>query len=190
MKKLIFIISVIFMFSCKNLYEQEEIKVITDFTNSYLKKEHFEKLENYKLICSENEKLDSSNLKIYISDYLLPISKIRKDKKWLFDGNYSGNDSIIFRNILDSKKFNELSYREFNKSEIQLIENYNLIDNYSEEEDFVGIKFSRVCFDENKENAILLIEYNFNCDKLNVSGFERPYLLKKMNNSWKYIPTK
>ena len=178
------------MFSCSNSYEQEEIKVITEFTNSYLKNEHLQKLENYELICSENKKLDSFNLKIYISDYLLPISKIREDEKWMFDDNYSGKDSTIFRNILNSKRFKELTYREFDKNQIKLIKPYKQISEYKPLDDYIRISFSRVCFDKKRENAIVLIEYNFHCDKFSVSGFERPYLLKKRKNKWNYIPTK
>ncbi|WP_457617673.1 hypothetical protein [Lutibacter sp.] len=190
MKKIYYIIFTLLIFSCNRSYEREEIKVIIDFTNSYLKKEHLQKLENYELICSENKKLDSFNLNIYISDYLLPISKIREDEKWMFDDNYSGKDSIIFRNILNSKKFNELTYREFDKNQIKLIEPYKQIIEYKPLDDYIRIRFSRVCFDKKRENAIVLIEYNFHCDKFNVSGFERPYLLRKIKNKWNYIPTK
>jgi hypothetical protein len=62
--------------SCKNDYENEEIKALTDITNDYLKRSHLNLQKEYLKL--DTLQIDNSELDfdVYISDALIPIKQI------------------------------------------------------------------------------------------------------------------
>ena len=61
------------------------------------------------------------------------------------------------------KTFKNLKYSEINKSKIKLIKPYRQFEKsqikVSADEEYKILKFSRVCFDEKRENGIVVVEY-------------------------------
>ena len=131
MKLYILLFSGILLFGC-NCYKNEEFKAIEDITNDYLFRNNLNEILNPPpppppppdcLVRVYNEakipNIDSLDLKVYISDALLPISQIKEDNEWMFTGNnYSIADSLLYQKILNSRMFRKLGYREFNKHKL------------------------------------------------------------------------
>ena len=139
--------------------------------------------------------IDTMNIKVYISDALMPISQIKEDNEWMFkDNNFSIGDSIKFYEIRNSQMFGKLKYAEIDKSKIKLIKPYeqfrkSQIKVYADEE-YKILKFSRVCFDQKKENGIVVIEYLVGFESGMSSGYNGALLIKKINNEWKFVEKK
>ena len=142
MKRIILTFFLISLISCNNNYEKEEFKALEDITNNYLLKNHLNKMREKSQIFSENEieeiyekplNIDTLDLKVYLSDALLPISQVKEDNEWMFDDNYFGTkDSTIFHSIVNSRDFENLKYREFEKSKIQFIKPYRQFEKSNE----------------------------------------------------------
>jgi hypothetical protein len=183
-----------FLTSCQSIdnYEKEESVAIEDFANDFLI--HYPKLAHSNI--DNDGSTNSTNghkMKVYISDALLPISQIKEDNEWMFDDNYFGTaDSAIFRDIVASKEFDELKYREFEKEEIELppafIQFPNSNIELESQEEYIIISFSRVCFDQPKENGIVVIDYRIGFDVGTMGGYNMALLIKKENGKWGYIP--
>jgi hypothetical protein len=202
MKRIILTLFIISLVSCDNNYEKEEFKAIEDITNNYLFKNHLNKMIEKPQIFSENEieefyekplNVDTLDLKVYLSDALLPISQVKEDNEWMFDDNYFGTkDSTIFHSIVNSRDFKNLKYREFEKSKIQFIKPYRQFEKSNEKlkenEEYSLLSFSRICFDEKRENGIVVIEYGQGSKGYTSYGNHMAFLIKKINEKWEYIP--
>lgn len=199
MKLALFIISLIILTGCKSSYESEEFIAINDFVNDYLKKNPLYHILNPTPFHLDEKtakipNIDTLDLKVYISDALLPIAQIKEDNEWMFNDNYRNQDSVTFYGIVNSKKFNELNYREFDKAKLKLIKPFRQFEKSQEkitaDEEYTILNLSRVCFDEKKENGIIVVEYLKGFESGSMSGYYMPLLIKKKGNNWIYIPRK
>ncbi|HQZ26470.1 MAG TPA: hypothetical protein PLD18_14315 [Flavobacterium sp.] len=194
MKIITLIFIILTFFGCQKTYEKEEVKAIEEITNDYLKKNDLDKYylkphDFFGKPTVPKANIDTLDFKVYLSDALMPINQIREDNKWMFKNNdFSKSDSIIFHGIMNSKKFKELEYREYDKSKIKLIKPYKQFDeNIRPEDDYSKILFSRVCFDEKMENGIVVIDYLIGNESGYTSGYNMALLIKKKNNKWSYV---
>ena len=195
MRPLVFII-VFFFVSCSNSYETEEFKAIEDISNDYLSRNDLSKILNPPSLGDSAKpktiNIDSLDLKVYFSDALMPISQVKEDDEWMFvDNNFSESDSLIFYNIANSGKFKELSYKEFDKTKLKFVRPYRQYEKFplklKEDEEYAILKFSRVCFDDKKENGIVVLNYSKGFESGSMSGFQGALLIKKRDNKWIYI---
>jgi len=202
MKNSILTLYLIILASCSNSqYNKIEIKAIQDISNNYLTIKHLSKnrikppppptKENIE-IYSEIEEKEQSVYKVYISDALLPISQLKEDNQWMFDMLYNDPSlDSLFESLENSKAFNQLEYREFDKTEIEFIEPYQQFTDRKNEigkdEEYLIFKFSRICFSSDYKFGLVVIDYNFGWYNGTGGGFNRPYLIKKVNNKWKVI---
>lgn len=188
-------------------YEKEEFKAIEDITNDYLKKNHLKEILNpdlnppppgcYSYDSSEYQEakapnIDSLDLKVYISDALMPIAQIKEDNEWMFRSNrYNKIDSIKYNEILNSNTFIKLKYREFNKRNIRFIKPYRYFDKYKESEVLLDtysiFNFSRICFDSKRKYGIVVIDYKTGYENGTGSGYFMSYLIKKIEGKWTII---
>ncbi|TCN55607.1 hypothetical protein D0809_16255 [Flavobacterium circumlabens] len=187
---------ILFFFGCQKSYEKEEVKAIEDITNDYLKKNHLDKYylnpPDFFGKPTPKANIDKLDFKVYLSDALMPINQIREDNKWMFKNNdFIKSDSIIFYGIMNSKKFKDLEYREYDKSKIKLIKPYKQFNEDAKpEDDYSKILFSRVCFDEKMENGIVVINYLIGNESGYTNGYNMALLIKKKNNKWSYVSIK
>lgn len=204
MKGILLTLVLLLIISCDDKYQNEEFKAIEEITNNYLVKNHLNKTIEKPRIPSENEieevyerplNVDTLDLKVYLSDALLPISQIKEDNEWMFDDNYFGTkDSLIFHSIVNSTEFKNLKYREFEKNKIQFIKPYRQFEKSKEKleenEEYSLLSFSRVCFDGKRENGIVVIEYRNGNKGFTSYGNHMAFLIKKINEKWEYVPRK
>jgi hypothetical protein len=180
-------------------YEAEELKALEEISSDFLFKEDFNKRMNPPPIVL-NGKItetiaDSSAIRVFVSDALLPINQEKEDNLWMFkDNNFSKTDSINFYQISNSKKFKELDYREFDKQKINLKKpyiqaQYSEINKYADKP-FKILKFSRICFDLNKKNGVVVIEMLEGSEYGTMNGYNGAILIKKENNRWHYVQKK
>lgn len=202
MKRILLILFIISLISCDNNYEKEEYEAIEDIANNYLLKNHFKKIKEEPHLNYENEfeevyerplNLDTLDLKVYFSDALLPISQVKEDNEWMFNDNYFGTkDSAIFHSIVNSKEFKNLKYREFEKNKIQIVKPYRQFEKSNEKleenEEYSLLSFSRVCFDEKRENGVVVIEYRNGNKGSTTYGNHMAFLIKKTEGKWEYVP--
>jgi len=169
---------------------------IQDVLNEYLKREYLDKnsypYRHFPKNLVEEIDIDTLDVKVYISDALIPISQIREDEGWMFD--YIHFDQVnrkIFKEILSSEEFNKLEYREINKEDFKLNKPYQQVQKsqvlLEEEERYSILKFSRICFDKNKMNGIIVIDESLGKKGMNIQGYYRPLLIKKVDNQWTYL---
>lgn len=194
----IILISLIFC-SCSDNYETDELKAITDITNDYLErnilKEILEPHDPFNDQPLTKPNIDSLDLKVYLSDALIPIAQVKEDNEWMFNDNYFGTpDSAIFYGIVNSDNFKKLDYRECDKREIRLIKPFRQFEKSQEkittDESYTILNFSRVCFDSKKENGVVVIEYLQGFTSGSMNGYHMALLIKKKDNKWTYIPRK
>lgn len=201
MKTNILVLLVFLLVGCNNSYEKEELKAIEDLANDYLKRNHLPKVLNPESYPFPGEKpagkpnIDTLDLKVYLSDALMPISQVKEDNEWMFNDNYFGTpDSAIFYGIVNSNRFKELKYREFIKHSVKFNKPYRLFEKSQEkirtEEEYTILQFSRVCFDEKKENGVVVIDYKIGFESGSMNGYHMALLIKKKNNKWIYIKRK
>lgn len=201
MRTIITLLVLLCLQSCKKNsdYELEEIKAIGEISNDYLVKEDLSKILDVpdSILGQKVDKpsIDSLDIKVYFSDALSPIAQEREDNLWMFrDNSFSKSDSIIFYQIVNSKMFKKLEYREFDKRKIILEKPYQQ-SNYSEVKTIANkpykiLKFSRICFDEKKENGVVVIEMLDGTEYGTMSGFNGAILIRKRNNKWEYVQKK
>ena len=180
-------------------YEAEELKALEEVSSDFLFKKDFNiRMNPPELIVKgkiTETIADSSAIRVFISDALLPINQEKEDNLWMFkDNNFSKTDSIMFYQISNSKKFKELGYREFDKQKINLKKPY-IQSEYSEIKKYADkpykiLKFSRICFDINKENGIVVIEMLEGSEYGTMNGYNGAILIKKKNNRWHYVQKK
>ena len=149
---LVFLIAISLQ-SCNDSYEIEELKAIDDISNDFLIKKDLNKLLNVPdsidHIAVYKPNIDSLNIKVYLSDALIPIAQEKEDNLWMFKNNkFSKSDSIIFYGIVNSSRFKELQYRDFDKKKIKLKKPYSQSE-ISEvkivaDQEYKILKFSRV----------------------------------------------
>jgi len=200
MTKFLSIIFICLVFTgCNDNYENEEIVAIEDLTNDYLErnilKEILEPSDIFNDKPSPKPNIDTLDLKVYLSDALIPIAQVKQDNEWMFNDNYFGTpDSAIFYGIVHSINFKKLNYREYDKREIQLIKPFRQFEKSQAkviaDESYTILNFSRVCFDSKKENAVVVIEYLQGFTSGSMSGYHMALLIKKKGNKWTYIPRK
>jgi hypothetical protein len=200
MNKILNIILIsIMLYSCNDNSEKEELEAITDITNDYLERNILKEMLEPRDILSDQPlakpNIDSFDLKVYISDALLPIAQVKQDNEWMFNDNYFGTpDSAIFYGIVNSEEFKKLKYREIDKKEIRLIKPFIQFEKSQEkitaDESYTILNFSRVCFDSKKENGVVVIEYLQGFTSGSMSGYHMALLIKKNGNKWTYIPRK
>jgi hypothetical protein len=188
----------ILLTSCKDDYEQEELKAIEDVANDYLKTNDLllnpTKFFDDQIIVRPN--IDTLDIKVYFSDALLPISQVKEDNEWMFtDNNFKkASDSITFFSILNSQKFKDLKFREFAKSKLKLERPYTQFKSsqtkFTADEEYRVLNFSRVCFDDKRENGIVVIEYLVGYESGTSSGYHNSLLIKKKNGKWTYVRRK
>lgn len=188
----------ILLTSCKDDYEQEELKAIEDVANDYLKTNDLllnpTKFFDDQIIVRPN--IDNLDIKVYFSDDLLPISQVKEDNEWMFtDNNFKkASDSITFFSILNSQKFKDLKFREFAKSKLKLERPYTQFKSsqtkFTADEEYRVLNFSRVCFDDKRENGIVVIEYLVGYESGTSSGYHNSLLIKKKNGKWTYVRRK
>ena len=58
------------------------------------------------------------------------------------------------------------------------------------DEVYTILKFSRVCFDDKKENGVIVIDYQRGYESGSMSGYHGVLLIKKQNGKWVHIPRK
>lgn len=194
MKRILQILTLFFIIGCNNNYEKEELNVIKDIANEFLVKNHLNKVlkDPFEEIYERPLYVDTLDLKVYLSDALLPISQIKEDNEWMFENkSLEKKDSIIFYSLIKSKKFQNLKYREFEKNKVQFEKPYRQFEKSKEKlkenEEYSLINFSRVCLDEKEENGIVVIEYRNGKKGFTIYGSHRVYLIRKKNSKWKYI---
>jgi hypothetical protein len=188
----------ILLTSCKDDYEQEELKAIEDVANDYLKTNDLllnpTKFFDDQVIAKPN--IDSLDIKVYFSDALLPISQVKEDNEWMFTDNdfKKASDSISFFSILNSQTFKDLKFREFEKSKLKLKRPYTQFKSsqtkFTADEEYRVLNFSRVCFDDKRENGIVVIEYLVGFESGTSSGYHNSLLIKKKNGKWTYVRRK
>ncbi|REG88382.1 hypothetical protein [Flavobacterium aquicola] len=188
----------ILLTSCKDDYEQEELKAIEDVANDYLKTNDLllnpTKFFDDQVIVKPN--IDTLDIKVYFSDALLPISQVKEDNEWMFtDNNFkNASDSITFFSILNSQNFKDLKFREFAKSKLKLERPYTQFKSsqtkFTADEEYRVLNFSRVCFDDKRENGIVVIEYLVGYESGTSSGYHNSLLIKKKNGKWTYVRRK
>jgi hypothetical protein len=188
----------ILLTSCKDDYEQEELKAIEDVANDYLKTNDLllnpTKFFDDQVIAKPN--IDSLDIKVYFSDALLPISQVKEDNEWMFTDNdfKKASDSITFFSILNSQTFKDLKFREFEKSKLKLERPYTQFKSsqtkFTADEEYRVLNFSRVCFDDKRENGIVVIEYLVGFESGTSSGYHNSLLIKKKNGKWTYVRRK
>lgn len=192
--RLIFYILSFCFLSCNNSYETEESKAIEDISNDYLNRKDLSKTLNPPTLYDGKNiitiTIDSLGFRIYFSDTLMSLSQVKQDAEHLFVGNnFNTSDSLIFYGLLNSEKFRELSYREFDKTKLKLIKPYIQLQRFplNLKGGYKTLKFSRVCFDEKKQNGIVVIDYSTVFESFPMTGFHEVLLIKKKNNKWTYI---
>jgi len=200
MKKILIIIIVVGLLfaTCTNgSYEIEEVLAIQDIANDFLQRNLL--TEEIMVLDGEVIKItpfvDSLNSRVYFSDALLPISQVKEDNEWMFNNDYLGTpDSAIFYSIVNSKRFNKLTYREFDKSKIELVKPLMQFNKsqakIKTDEEYTIFQFSRVCFDNKRENGILVIHYLRGFENGAMNGYHMALLIKKDNGKWAYIHRK
>jgi hypothetical protein len=192
MKKIIILLISLTIFGCKNSYEKEEFNAIQSILNNYLKLEY---LENKPFAENDNIKSDkvyNTKIKVYISDALIPISQIKEDEYWMFTNNFRfAENKNAFNEIINSTKFKKLRYREIKKKQIELINPYEQSENsrvdLKNEEKYNILSFSRVCFDYQMENGIVVINESIGRKGGKIQGNHKVLLIKKVNGKWVYI---
>ena len=137
--------------------------------------------------------VDTLNSRIYFSAALLPISQVKEDNEWMFKKEYLGTpDSAIFYGIVNSKRFEKLTYRKFDKSKIELVKPLKQFNHSREtistDEEYTIFEFSRVCFDDQRKNGVMVVQYGKGYRSGSSSGFHRAFLIKKENGKWVYVP--
>jgi hypothetical protein len=192
MKKIIILLISLTIFGCKNSYEKEEFNAIQSILNNYLKLEYlenkpFEENENIK-----SDKIYNTKIKVYISDALIPISQIKEDEYWMFTNNFRfAENKNAFNEIINSTKFKKLRYREIKKKQIELINPYEQSENsrvdLKNEEKYNILSFSRVCFDYQMENGIVVINESIGRKGGKIQGNHKVLLIKKVDGKWVYI---
>jgi hypothetical protein len=192
MKKIIILLISLTIFGCKNSYEKEEFNAIQSILNNYLKLEYlenkpFEENENIK-----SDKIYNTKIKVYISDALIPISQIKEDEYWMFTNNFRfAENKNKFNEIINSTIFKKLRYREIKKKQIELINPYEQSENsrvdLKNEEKYNILSFSRVCFDYQMENGIVVINESIGRKGGKIQGNHKVLLIKKVNGKWVYI---
>ena len=187
----LYIISIIFL-SCGNDYEKEEIKVISDITNDYLRRSHLNLEDEYLKL--DTIQVEGSDFDVYISDALIPIKQIKEDNEWMFlNNNFTKKNSILFNELINSEYFNSLKYREINKTEIELNKPYNKMfekDNKrTSTKEYLMFNFSRVCFNKEMNKGIVVINYKIGGKYGFTQGYNMPLIISKLNGKWTYIIT-
>jgi hypothetical protein len=184
---------------CKDNSDKDELAAITDITNDYLERNVLKEILEPRDIFTDKPitkpNIDSLDLKVYISDALLPIAQVKQDNQWMFKDNYhETEDSTIFYEIVNSEQFRKLTYREFDKKEIRLIKPFRQFEKSQEkitaDESYSILNFSRICFDSKKENGVVVIEYLQGFTSGSMNGYHMALLIKKKNNKWTYIQRK
>jgi hypothetical protein len=199
MRKLfILLMCTVSLTSCKDDYEQDELKAIEDVANDYLKTNDIllnpTKFFEDQVLTKPN--IDTLDIKVYFSDALLPISQVKEDNEWMFKDNHfkKASDSVSFFNIVNSQKFKELKFREFAKSKLKLEKPYSQFmssqTEFTADEEYRVLNFSRVCFDDKRENGIVVIEYLVGYEIGTQSGYHNSLLIKKQNGKWTYVRRK
>jgi hypothetical protein len=195
MKYLLILLFSTLIIGCKN-QEKDEFEAIEDVVNEFLALKHLPKILNPINFSDEpivaKPNIDSIKFKIYISDALLPISQIKEDNEFLFlDTLKSKMNNKIFHDLLFSKGFEMLKYREFDKSKMRLnkpyIEIFSIIKDIDiAHEEYVRFSFSRVCFDKDKKYGILFMNY---FQGYNNGGMGQDYvlLIKFDNDKWNIV---
>ncbi|WP_026727530.1 hypothetical protein [Flavobacterium denitrificans] len=194
MNKFLFVfLLVISLQSCEDSYKTEELKAIEDISNDFLIKKDLDVLLNVPdsidHIKVYKPNVDSLDIKVYLSDALVPIAQEKEDNLWMFkNNNFSKSDSIVFYGIVNSSRFKGLRYREFDKKKIKLKKPYSQSE-ISEvkivaDQEYKILKFSRVCFDTDKQNGIVVVELLTGLEYGTQSGFNGSILIKKKNNKW------
>jgi hypothetical protein len=189
------IISLLLLTGCRD-YKAEEFKAIEDITNEYLYRKHLPEILNPYHSPDEPEpqkpNIDSLDLKVYISDALMPINQVKEDDNWLFTDTLKlkTNDSI-FHALENSGNFKNLNYREIDKRAIKLKKPYRQIynpDSVADENDsYLRFHFSRICFDENYKYGILYLEYLYGYQNGYGTGQVTVLLIMKQNGNWTII---
>lgn len=187
--------------SCKNSYENEELKAIEDITNEFLKE------NDLKIILNPPPgpdgkpswvtNVDSLDIKVVFSHKLVSINDHKKSNTWMFKNNsFTKSDSLIFYQIINSKLFEKLEKRSFNKNSLKLAKPYRQVEKEEIElnEGFPNIKYSRICFDEKRQNGVVVIDFLNDVktdDSSQIagtgSGFNGVLLIRKVNNKWVII---
>ncbi|WKN31346.1 hypothetical protein PZB74_20560 [Porifericola rhodea] len=194
-QKDIYVITFIFLLctSCNKKYESLEEQVINDALNAFLLKYQIDFTnvpppESINVLKSKVAK-DTANLGVYVSDALLPIAQFKEDNKWMFSEELSNNPK--FKEIVNSRKFEELSYREFNKERLNIIDPYVQLpesnNRIRSDKQYSIFSFSRVCFDEGMENAVLVIHYERGFETGSMSGYYGALLIEKRGENWEIV---
>lgn len=196
MKKTLTLLILIAILGCEKSYEKEEFIAVQDVLNDYLKREYLDNIlfPNRMFPEKDIEPIDTNNivLKIYISDALNPIEQIREDNYWMFENNYpESENNEIFNSILKSEKFKNLSYREIEKNDLELIKPYKQVKSskiiLKEKEKYNLLQFSRICFDSSLKNGIVVIDEHIGQKGMKIQGYHKAFLIKKIKGKWKYI---
>ncbi|WP_296618864.1 hypothetical protein [Marivirga sp.] len=199
MKKLSSLFFILLIIACDSSksYNSEEEKAIEGVINSFIT--HYIEKKNR---IPRHSKIDSAlmqrgfkpeEIKVYISDALLPISQIFEDNKWMNSKVYQNEGlNAQFSDLYNSKTFYQLEYREFTKGKINLNtplkQCYNCTDKITADEQYSMISFSRICFNEEKNMGLVVIHYGVGFEASSMSGHHGPFLIKKQNDSWSIIP--
>jgi len=179
--------------SSKN-YENEELIAIQDIANIFLQ----ETLIPEELVYISEDSIlifpfsDSLNSRVFFSDGLFPISQVKKDYGWMFkESNLGTVDSALFYSIVNSKRFNELKFRNFDKTKIELLKPFKQFDRTQERiitgERYSIFNFSRICFDTKREIGVVVLGYTKGYENGTATGFRGPLLIKKQNGKWVYF---
>lgn len=179
MKYKIFIAFAFLYISCNTNYEAEEDRAINDIANEYLKRSR------------EMYEYDDSKI-VFISDALMPISQVKQDQEWMFrNKSYKLSDSIKFFRLIKLDIFNNLKYREFDRNKISILAPYKQSKScdvqLGKDEIYKILKFSRVSFDHEMKNGIVVIDYTVGDEHGINYGYNGALLIKKENGKWKFI---
>jgi hypothetical protein len=187
------------LISCDNSksYQIEEQKAIEDITNDYVSYyiERRNPLPRHDRFDSavRQRGLDTTDIKVYVSDALLPISQVFEDNDWMRNAYY---DDLELRDkfikLHNSATFKDLKYREFNKEYLELNDPYkhcyDCKDRIESDEQYSMISFSRICFNQERDFGLVVIDYGFGYKESHMSGHHGPFLIKKDSSGWRFIP--
>ena len=181
----------------QNSYIIEEDKAVEDVINSYITY-YIEKAN----LLPTHDKFDSAvlqrdlnrqHIQVYISDALMPISQIFEDDEWMKNSHYENADlQSLFSQLYKSEEFKQLEYREFEKEKIRLVKPLNqcveCADKLSADEQYSRISLSRICFNENRDKGLVVIEYGIGYEHTKMSGYHGAFLIEKNKGKWEIIP--
>ena len=199
MRILILVLTFFSILGCENQtsYELEEDKAIEDIINDYVthyigKTNRLPTQSRFDSALLQSDPIPE-NIQVYISDALIPISQLFEDNIWMTSENYQ--DSVLeseFSKLYNFSRLQKLHYREFDKKDLNLdaplSQCVKCADEISADEQYSRISLSRICFNQQRDKGIVIINYGVGFESGIMGGHFGPFLIEKKQNKWTIIP--